>query len=588
LRGPRVKAAPSVSVVIPLYNHAQYIEATVNSVLAQTVAPLEIIVIDDGSSDASADIMRRLCLKHPEIIFWSWPNQGAHHTLNAGIFRATGDFVSVLNSDDLYAPDRLACCLAEVGEGDAVDVVATVTSFVDGQGQTITNPWYDDALAFYRRTVDLPTALLHANFLVSTSNFFVRRTVFEALGGFAPLRYAHDLDFALRLVLARKKFGFIDRPLLSYRLHGSNTISENKEKEDLERAVVFALFLDRRWHGTEGSQLWLKNCVEVFGQQDLLAMVEEALRLLDSPATRDGMNRDNALPTAMRGFLDRLGLDWVRRSSNEPLMAQFVAARKTFQRRQIRSTQLAKLEADVDWLTGQRDAWMQSAKASEKEVASLSAATAELRAGNDWLLAQKTEWERLAVERESQIGAVATALEDARKGNDWLLTQKTEWERLAAERESQIGALTLALEDARKGNDWLLTQKTEWERLAAERESQIGALTLALEDARKGNDWLLTQKTEWERLAAERESQIGALTLALEDARKGNDWLVTQRDAWEQAAKATHLDLLTCEAALKTLRNQRVFRLLTRVGLLDLNYTFKATDSADGAKGSPS
>ena len=476
-----MKTTPTVSVVIPLYNHALYIEATVNSVLNQTVAAHEIIVIDDGSSDQSADIMRRLCLRHPQIIFWSWPNQGAHHTLNSGVFRASGEFVSVLNSDDLYAPDRLAACLAAVAHGDAVDVVASVTSFIDASGEAIVNPWYDHALAFYRDAKDLPIALLHANFLVSTSNFFVRRTIFEALGGFAPLRYAHDLDFALRLVLARKNFVFVDRPLLAYRLHGSNTISENKEKEDLERAVVFALFLHRLWHSSEGSKPWLKKYVEIFGQQDILAMVQEALGLLDSPASRDGLSRDSALPTAMRSFLDRLGLDWVRRSSNDQLAAQFVAARKTFQRRDVRSKQLAKLEFDVDWLTGQRDAWMQSAKAGEEEIAKLSVTTKELRAGNDWLL---------------------------------------------------------------------------------------------------------TQKSEWERVAAEREAQISAMTAVLAEARQGNDWLLSQRDAWEQAAGATRLDLLNCESVLKALADKRLFKLLVRVRLLALDYTFKTTGLAEGREGS--
>ena len=344
---------PRVSVVVPLYNHEKYIEAAIQSVLLQTVKPAEIIVLDDGSTDGSAEVVRHLCKDHPEIIFWSWPNQGAHHTLNAGILRATGDFVAFLNSDDCFAPDRLAACLALVQSEPSIDVVATRASFLDDEGSAVSNPWYDDALAFYLKERDVAFALFRANFLVTTSNLFVRRSVFESVGTFAPLRYTHDLEFVLRLVLGKKNIAFLDQPLVAYRLHEKNTISENKAREDIERSAVFAYYLYRQWRSEAGHGPWrnaLERYVEVLGQQDILEMVEEFLVLLEDRPTQEVPAVAGALPTEFRGFLARLGVDWIAHGSAEPLLQRFAAARKVFLRREEEAAGEARLKADIQWL----------------------------------------------------------------------------------------------------------------------------------------------------------------------------------------------------------------------------------------------
>ena len=351
---------PRVSVVIPLYNHEQYIEAAIQSVLSQTVPAAEIIVIDDGSSDSSAAKVRELCKKHPQIIFWSWPNQGAHHTLNAGILRATGDFVAILNSDDCYEPQRLAACLAAVQADPSVDVVASVVSFVDDQGKAALNPWYDDALAFYQRERDLPLALLHANFLVTTSNLFVRRAVFQSMGTFAPLRYTHDLEFVLRLVLGNKHIHFLDQPLLAYRMHRNNTISESKVSEDVERAAVFAFFLYRQWRGEgEDQSLYaaLERYAKVLSEQDILEIVEDFLSRLEGKPRHDASTALGSLETEFRSFLLRLGVDWIGPGNADLLLTRFEAARKVFKRRRKDAKGVAALKADIQWSIEQRNAW---------------------------------------------------------------------------------------------------------------------------------------------------------------------------------------------------------------------------------------
>src|SRR5207247_1507400 len=93
---------PSISVVIPLYNHERFILQALESIYSQSVLPKEVIVVDDGSQDMSLDIARKFAKAHPEMIVRSHPNQGSHYTINSGVRQASGEFVSILNSDDAY------------------------------------------------------------------------------------------------------------------------------------------------------------------------------------------------------------------------------------------------------------------------------------------------------------------------------------------------------------------------------------------------------------------------------------------------------------------------------------------------------
>jgi glycosyltransferase involved in cell wall biosynthesis len=234
-----------VSVVIPVYNHERFAGAAINSVLSQTVSPREIICIDDGSTDSSAHVLEAIAAQHPDVRFWSRSNQGANRTINEGIREARGRFVAILNSDDLYHSERLRDCLAVLEERPDVTAVATGISFVDEHDKTIRYPWYEETHAFYEQIGDLGLALVNGNFLMTTSNLVARRTVFDEIGGFDDLRYAHDLDFFLRLVADGKRLVVLPEPLLTYRVHGSNTIFDAPLEMRLETALVIAFFAQR-------------------------------------------------------------------------------------------------------------------------------------------------------------------------------------------------------------------------------------------------------------------------------------------------------------------------------------------------------
>lgn len=270
-----------VSVVIPLYNHSKFIEEAIHSALAQTLNPAEIIVVDDGSTDDSAARMKTLCETHPQIVFWSQPNQGAPYTLNAAIHRATGEYVSILNSDDAYCPARLEACREVLLLQPGVSAVATGLTFIDDDGTGISSPWYEEARAFHVQAGDLPLALINGNFFMTTSNLFARRAVFDEIGYFAPLRYAHDLDFFLRLLARGKSVRFLEQSLLRYRSHGANTIKENDERVRAERAAAIASFILNTWQEESreprARRAYIEKIAEITDRQAMTGLVDHFL-----------------------------------------------------------------------------------------------------------------------------------------------------------------------------------------------------------------------------------------------------------------------------------------------------------------------
>jgi glycosyltransferase involved in cell wall biosynthesis len=279
-----------VSVVIPVYNHDRFVGAAIESALSQTVRPREIICIDDGSTDSSAQVGGAMAARHPTVRFWSRSNQGAHRTINEGIREARGRYLAILNSDDLYHPERLRRCLAVLEEDPGVTAVATGISFVDENDNAVSYPWYEETHAFYQKIGDLGLALVNGNFLMTTSNLVARRSVFDEIGAFDDLRYAHDLDLFLRLIASEKRLAVLPEQLLTYRVHGSNTIYEAPLDMKLETAVAIAFFARRLAFAGGASGHWshyLSRILEITERHQLTRLV--ALSLLRAQREGTGM-----------------------------------------------------------------------------------------------------------------------------------------------------------------------------------------------------------------------------------------------------------------------------------------------------------
>lgn len=226
-----VEPMKQIAVVIPLYNHAAYIGDAIRSVLAQTRTVDKIVIVDDGSTDDSVEVVRAFA--EPRIELSTQPNAGAHAAINRGIEMAAGcDYIAILNSDDVFARERISKCAAFLDETPAIDVVTTRLKLIDSAGCELaaSDPsakWFAAAWSIHDSSLDLVEQLGVANFLASTSNLTGRTTYF-CEHPFRPYRYAHDYFFLLDCAL-HDRLAVLDEELLSYRVHSGNTISAPPE-----------------------------------------------------------------------------------------------------------------------------------------------------------------------------------------------------------------------------------------------------------------------------------------------------------------------------------------------------------------------
>lgn len=270
-----------VSVVIPLYNHARFVADALSSAITQQPQAAaagtdlldEIIVVDDSSTDDGASVVAALAANEPRIVLWSQPNRGAAAAINAGLLRARGEFVAVLNSDDRWMPDRLARLAGALDADPGAWLATSDILFVDASGREIPNEWHREAMRFGAGCPDPGTALCNANLLVSTSNFMIRRDALDRVGLFANLRYAHDLDFALRLLLAGGRIASVPERLLAYRTHETNTIAEDHRGVRVEWAMAAGAYLEGVLRAGEGPAGWRRSTalIEVLRRHEILA-----------------------------------------------------------------------------------------------------------------------------------------------------------------------------------------------------------------------------------------------------------------------------------------------------------------------------
>jgi glycosyltransferase involved in cell wall biosynthesis len=207
----------SVSVIISSYNYGHFLGVTIESVLAQTHPAKEIIIIDDGSTDNSAEVAASF---GERVKFVEQENQGVCAARNNGAKLATGDILAFLDSDDLWRPEKLEKQAAAFERDEEVGLVSCGIRFFNSQNETIVE--YAEGMSGWRAR----DILLYKEPVLNTtaSAIAVRRDVFEATRGFDENRElfsAEDREFCYRAALV-SKLVFIPEILVDYRLHGSN------------------------------------------------------------------------------------------------------------------------------------------------------------------------------------------------------------------------------------------------------------------------------------------------------------------------------------------------------------------------------
>ena len=212
------KTHETISIIIPCYNAQRWIRETLSSVLAQNIASMEIIVVDDGSTDDSARIIQQ---EFPAVRLLQTENRGPSHARNVGTQASSGTLIQYLDADDLLVPDKLnaqAHLLEETGAdvayGDWQFLVPTSNgSFVPGQ-------------TVHRQITGEPEIELFTTFWCPPAAYLFRRSIVEKVGGWNErLPVIQDARFALDCALQGGRFAYCPRLVAQYRNHRVGSVS---------------------------------------------------------------------------------------------------------------------------------------------------------------------------------------------------------------------------------------------------------------------------------------------------------------------------------------------------------------------------
>jgi glycosyltransferase involved in cell wall biosynthesis len=215
-------AALKISAIIPLYNGAPYIEEALRSVLAQTRPADEIIVVDDGSTDAGPELVRRMALAH-RIVLLSKPNGGQSSARNFGIAHATGDLIALLDQDDAWYPNHLEELLKPFTTPQYPELGWAYSNLdeVDATGGMVRRFLLRVVPAGHPKR-DLYACLSQDMFILPSATL-ISRKAFDAVGGFdEQLTGYEDDDLFLRIFRAGYDNVYIDQPLSRWRIYGAS------------------------------------------------------------------------------------------------------------------------------------------------------------------------------------------------------------------------------------------------------------------------------------------------------------------------------------------------------------------------------
>jgi len=235
-----VTETPLVTVIIASYNHARYIEASINSVLNQTYKNIELLVIDDGSKDESPSVLKRLQEQHDFNLRFQ-ANQGLARTLNDAIARAKGDLIVPFGSDDIMLPHRIATQVEYMNGKPEVGICSANIETIDQDGKVMGAREQRNRNLPFRR-LDFEDLFLDRKPGPMAATLMLRREALNKVGGFNPDIRLEDVYIELSIARAGYFIDVLGEVLAQYRDHPTNTFKNGRFMVDnvLRTLAVFS------------------------------------------------------------------------------------------------------------------------------------------------------------------------------------------------------------------------------------------------------------------------------------------------------------------------------------------------------------
>jgi glycosyltransferase involved in cell wall biosynthesis len=228
-----VDLRPLVSIALITYNGEKYLRQQLDSLLAQTYRPIEVIACDDGSTDGTLHILEDYRQTHGIKVFRNEKNLGYVKNFERAVSHCSGTYIAPSDQDDIWQPEKIEHLVSGI---DGYDLVCSDAVLIDENGATVSASAMD-----YSRFAPMSgtpfTRLLYSPYVIGCTSLFTRHLVLRALPIPEGEKY-HDWWFSL-MASTMKGIHFIPRSLLQYRQHGDNTIGLKKEASFLGRLFGF-------------------------------------------------------------------------------------------------------------------------------------------------------------------------------------------------------------------------------------------------------------------------------------------------------------------------------------------------------------
>lgn len=211
-----------VSVIMPVYNGARYVQEALESVLTQTGPEWELIVVDDGSTDASPELLRDLAQRDNRIRVIRQDNAGQSAARNAGAAIATSDYLAFLDQDDRYHPDHLCTLLGYLEAHPEAGLAYSDVDVIDETGRLIARQVISRSAFPFTGHVHPKESILDClrdDMGILPGSAMVRKQAFAEAGGFDPALCGYEDDDLFVRIFWRWKLAFVNSPGLVYRLH---------------------------------------------------------------------------------------------------------------------------------------------------------------------------------------------------------------------------------------------------------------------------------------------------------------------------------------------------------------------------------
>ncbi len=226
---------PKVSVVVPAYNVRNYIQDALLSLERQSLQEFEVLIVDDGSTDDTANVVKSYLKRDPRFRLLQKPNGGLSSARNYGITHARAEYIALLDGDDIYHPDKLANHVARLDNSPKVGVVYSASQAIRDDG----SPTFISLSGKPVKSNQF-LALLCKNFVGHGSNAVFRRCLVEEIGEFDEgLHSSEDIDFWLRIAATQKwRFYREKRTLCYYRVRPSGLSFNVTQMQSCNQQVI--------------------------------------------------------------------------------------------------------------------------------------------------------------------------------------------------------------------------------------------------------------------------------------------------------------------------------------------------------------